>query len=112
MRLVEGKDILLFYKKHKWDYTDRYARRSVSGFYAWYLRLSEGLKRSGYRVHHNKFELARKNPSYPIGLVGTPIVISNWTLPNQAILGPSMYDHPRLNPILMNDKRFKYYILT
>lgn len=112
MQLVKGKDILLFYKKHKWDYTDQYARRSVSGFYAWYLRLSESLKRAGYRVHQNKYKLARKNPYYPIGLVGTPIAISKWSLPNPAILGPSMYDHPRINPNLMKDKRFRYYILT
>ena len=48
---------------------------------------------------------------YPVGLVGTPLAIKNWDLPNP-VLGPSMYDHPRLNPTLMQDERFRYYLLT
>ena len=111
-RLVKGKDILLFYKKHKWDYVENYFKRTISGFYAWYLLLVRALRENGYRVYENNYKLAHANPTYPIGLVGTPICIPEWDLPNPAILGPSMYDHPSQNLTLMQDERFKYYILT
>lgn len=107
-----GKDILLFYVKHKWDYVDTYSQRTISGFYSWYSLLVRSLKESDYAVHENNFELAKTNPNYPIGLVGTPICINEWTLPNPTVLGPSMYDHPSLNPNLMTDSRFKKYLLT
>ncbi|MFH1705039.1 MAG: glycosyltransferase [Patescibacteria group bacterium] len=110
--LEKGKDILLFYEKHKWDYVENYSKRTISGFYAWYALLVRALKENGYRVYENNYELARSNPSYPVGLVGTPICIPKWDLPNPAILGPSMYDHPSQDPTLMQDKRFKYYLLT
>ena len=110
--LKKGKDILLFYEKHKWDYIENYSKRTISGFYAWYTLLTRALKENGYRVYENNYELARANPSYPVGLVGTPLCIPKWYLPNPAILGPSMYDHPSQNPTLMQDKRFKYYLLT
>ncbi len=107
-----GKDILLFYEKHKWDYVENYSKRTISGFYAWYTLLVRALKENGYRVYENNYELARANPSYPVGLVGTPLCIPKWDLPNPVILGPSMYDHPSQNPTLMQDNRFKYYLLT
>ena len=110
--LKKGKDIMLFYVKHKWDFTDMYSKRSISGFYAWYQLLVRSLKESGYTVYENNYELARANPSYPIGFIGTPFAVSKWNLPNPAILGPSMYDNPLINPTLMQDSRFKYYILT
>lgn len=110
--LEKGKDILLFYEKHQWDYVKTYSKRTISGFYSWYTLLVRALRESGYRVHENDYKLARANSSYPIGLVGTPICIPKWNLPNPAILGPSMYDHPFQNPTLMRDTRFKYYILT
>jgi len=110
--LEKGKDILLFYEKHKWDYVENYSKRTISGFYAWYTLLVRALKENGYRVYENNYELARANPSYPVGLVGTPHCIPKWNLSNPAILGPSMYDHPSQNPTLMQDKRFKYYLLT
>ncbi|MEZ4979818.1 MAG: hypothetical protein R2772_11055 [Chitinophagales bacterium] len=112
MKLERGRDILLFYEKHKWDYVERYSKRSVSGFYSWYLRLCKCLRESGYQVHENNYSLAEENPNYPIGIVGTPKCIPGWKLKNPAILGPSMYDHPRINPNLMKDKRFRYYIVT
>ena len=110
--LKRGRDILLFYEKQKWDYVENYSKRSVSGFYAWYTLLVKALKKERYIVHENAYELALANPTYPIGIVGTPQVIPSWNLPNPAILGPSMYDNPQQNPSLMQDKRFKYYILT
>jgi hypothetical protein len=112
INLEKGKDILLFYEKHKWDYVENYSKRTISGFYAWYMLLVRALKENGYRVYENNYELARANPSYPVGLVGTPLCIPKWDLLNPAILGPSMYDHPSQNPALMRDNRFKYYLLT
>lgn len=110
--LENGKDVLLFYEKHKWDYVETYSKRTISGFYSWYMLLVRALKENGYRVHENNYNLALANPVYPIGLVGTPVCIPNWSLQNPAILGPSMYDHPSQNPNLMHDARFKYYLLT
>lgn len=110
--LKKGKDILLFYEKHRWDYVENYSKRTISGFYSWYTLLVRALKENGYNVYENDYELARANPTYPIGLVGTPVCVLNWALSNPAILGPSMYDHPSQNPKLMQDERFKYYILT
>jgi len=112
INLERGKDVLLFYEKHKWDYVETYSKRSISGFYAWYTLLVRALKENGYRVYENDYKLAMANPTYPIGVVGTPNCIPEWPLPNPAILGPSMYDNPSQNPNLMKDPRFKYYILT
>lgn len=112
IKLERGKDVLLFYTKHKWDYVETYSKRSISGFYAWYTLLDRALKENGYCVHENDYELALANPTYPIGIVGTPNCIPKWSLPNPAILGPSMYDNPSQNPGLMKDPRFKYYLLT
>ena len=103
---------MLFYRKHKWDYVKAYSKRSISGFYAWYTLLVRALKENGYNVYENDYELALANPTYPIGIVGTPDCIPEWFLPNPAILGPSMYDNPSQNPNLMKDHRFKYYLLT
>lgn len=110
--IEKGKDVLLFYEKHKWDYVETYSKRTISGFYSWYTLLVRALKENGYRVHENDYNLALANPMYPVGLVGTPICIPQWSLPNPAILGPSMYDHPSQNPNLMQDAKFKYYLLT
>lgn len=110
--LEKGKDILLFYEKHKWDYVETYSKRTISGFYSWYTLLVRALKENGYKVHENNYNLALANPSYPVGIVGTPYCIPKWSLPNPAILGPSMYDHPSQNPNIMQDTRFKYYLLT
>ena len=111
-KLKRGEDILLFYERHKWDYVGTYSQRSISGFYAWYSLLARSLKENGFHVHENDYALARGNPGYPIGFVGTPVAIPHWSLPNPAVLGPSMYDNPSQNPDLMKDSRFKYYLLT
>src|SRR3989344_7382684 len=100
-KLDINKDVLLFYTKHKYDFPDHGSLRSVSGFYSWYLRLVKALRRAGYSIFENDYDLAMKNPAYPVGLVGTPVAIEKWDLANPAILGPSMYDHPMLNPTLM-----------
>ncbi len=110
--LEQGKDVLVFYKKHQWDYVQNYSKRSISGFYAWYSLLVQALHENDYRVHENDYDLARANPKYPVGIVGTPSLISEWNLQNPAVLGPSMYDNPVQNPTLMENEKFKYYLLT
>jgi len=89
MNMVNGTDVLLFYEKQNWDYVETYSRRTISGFYAWYVRLVGALRKSGYRVYENDYGLAEENSNYPVGLVGTPNCLLNWRLPNPAILGPS-----------------------
>jgi hypothetical protein len=106
------QDVLLFYRKHEHDFPARDFNRTTSGFLAWFELLDESLRRSGFTVHQNDFALAQSHPEYPVGLVGTPLALKNWDLPNPAILGPSMYDHPRLNLRLMTDVRFRYYLFT
>lgn len=112
IRLKNGNDILLFYKKHKWDFVENYSKRTISGFYAWFTLLVQALEESGYKVHVNNYRLAYSNPDYPVGIVGTPKILANWKLQNPAILGPSLYDHPAQNFNLMKDARFQLYILT
>lgn len=110
--LERGRDVLLFYERQKWDFVENYSRRTISGFEAWFQSLARALREAGFRVHENCYALAEANPSYPVGLVGTPQSIPKWPLPNPALLGPCMYDNPSLNPTLMDDPRFRRYILT
>ena len=42
----------------------------------------------------NDYALARKHPDHPVGLVGFPLLLDGWSLPNPALLGPALYDHP------------------
>ena len=69
------------------------------------------LKASGCRVRINDYRCARANPHYPVGIVGFPIILERWSLPNPALLGPSLYDHPGLAPHLFDDNRFKKYVV-
>ncbi len=121
-------DILLFYKDFEKDTFfsgDRYIKRvlrpiyhtfkktqKVSGFYVWYQLLIKALELQGYRVHLNDYRLARKNPDYPVGLVGYPHLLDDWQLPNPAVLGPCLHDHPLEAPHIMKDPRYKFYVLT
>lgn len=123
-----GRDILLFYKdfeRDSWFKNDRYIKRvvrpiynivrkgaKVSGFFMWYQLLTTALRKSGYRVHLNDYNLARRNPDFPVGLVGYPHLLDDWALPNPAILGPSLFDHPKLAPNLFEDPRYRRYIVT
>lgn len=104
--------VAVFYDPSVSDFHPGYQRRSMSGFYSWYRRLILALQRTGYDVRENDFSFARKNPSQPIGVVGHRHILDNWNLPNPAVLGPSLYDHPRLNPDLMKDQRYRYYLVT
>lgn len=104
--------VLLFYEKHKWDYLPGTPNRTITGFYAWYVRMAIALRSVGWVVRENDYEEAQKNPQYPVGIVGTPPLLERWRLPNPAIIGPSMYDHPKLNPNLFQNPAFKTYLLT
>ena len=120
--------ILLFFKDFERDslFTyDRYIKRAlkplynrfrktqkVSGFLVWCQLLQRALEEQGYEVHLNNYNLAFHNPHYPVGLVGYPHLLDGWSLPNPAILGPALLDHPAQNPNLMDDPRFRQYVVT
>ncbi|MDP9126703.1 MAG: hypothetical protein M3N08_00385 [Pseudomonadota bacterium] len=124
-KLLDKKTVLLFYKeveKDKFFKYDRYLKRILrplyhlthkrqkkSGFAVSFELMRRALELSGYDVRVNDYAAARRNPDYPVGLVGFPVVLENWKLPNPAVLGPSLYDHPMLAPELMKDRRFKKY---
>ncbi len=121
-----GKHILLFYREYEPDSFirgDRYLKRlvrplynrlhhrqKVTGFGVSFNMLHRGLAEAGYVVHCNDYALARANPDYPVGIVGGPALLEDWTLPNPAILGPSIYDQPGQNPRLFEDARFRTYV--
>lgn len=120
--------ILLFYREYERDRYfryDRYIRRAVrpvykrftggqrvTGFGVWCQLLIRALQQVGHEVRLNDFRSARAHPDYPVGLVGCPQLLDGWELPNPAVLGPAMFDHPLLAPNLMMDPRFRYYLVT
>jgi N-acetylglucosaminyldiphosphoundecaprenol N-acetyl-beta-D-mannosaminyltransferase len=122
------RTVLLFYREPAKDRLvpfDRYARKlvrplykrlkggqAVTGFFVWYTGLIRALRQAGYRVLLNDRRTAKKNPGHPVGLVGYPEVLDGWDLPNPAVLGPGLFDHPRIRPDLMKDPRFRYYLVT
>jgi hypothetical protein len=128
MRSSRDNVVLLFYKDFERDSffpNDRYMKRlarpvyhlfskgpKVSGFYVWYQLLIKALRQQGYDVRLNDYAFARKYPDHPVGLVGYPHLLDNWNLPNPAILGPSLFDHPKNAPDLLNDPRYKFYLVT
>lgn len=123
--LKDRKTVLLFYKEYEADRFikfDRYLRRVLrplyirmhhrqkkSGFAVSFELMKRGLEREGYEVLVNDYATAKANPTYPVGLVGYPMLLDHWNLPNPAILGPSLYDHPLLAPKLFEDARYKKY---
>jgi hypothetical protein len=84
----------------------------VSGFKLWFDLLTLALERVGADVRVNDLRFARSHPEHPVGLVGYPRLLDGWDLPNPAVLGPSLFDHPCAAPHLMDDPRFRYYLLT
>lgn len=128
MKLAQEKTVLLFYKDWEHDSlfpNDRYLKRllrpiyhkfskgpKVSGFLVWFQLLQKALKQEGYKVAVNDYRLAFSNPTYPVGLVGYPHLLDGWSLPNPAVLGPSLLDHPAIDPTLMEDTRYKKYLVT
>jgi glycosyltransferase involved in cell wall biosynthesis len=125
--LVDRKIILLFYREVETDKffkNDRYLKRVLrplyelthrrqkkTGFAVSFALLRRALEREGFAVRVNDYRLARKFPRHPVGLVGYPVLLEDWRLPNPALLGPSLYDHPMLAPRLMEDERFKAYLV-
>jgi hypothetical protein len=125
---MRDRMVLLFYEDFESDSFfrhDRHLRRAVrrlvraglgrpqlSGFAVAFRALVRALEMAGYRVVINDSALARQNPRYPIGILGYPHVLRDFDLPNPAVLGPGLYDHPLLAPRLMEDPRFRAYIVS
>lgn len=121
------KTVLLFYKEYETDKFfkyDRYLKRVVrplyqlthhrqkkTGFAVSFELMRRALERSGYEVRVNDYRAARSNPEHPVGVVGFPIILDHWTLPNPAVLGPSLFDHPLQAPHLFRDPRFRRYVV-
>ena len=126
MSILVDNTILLFYRDYEKDTffkNDRYLKRAirplyhalsrrqkVTGFLVWYRLLAQALRANGYTVLENDYRYARRHPDYPVGLVGYPSLLDGWTLPNPAVLGPALFDHPAQRPNLMDDPRFQSYI--
>lgn len=83
----------------------------VSGFLVSFRALCTALEREGHRVIVNDYTLARRNPRYPVGIAGYPHILDRFPLPNPALLGPGLIDHPSIAPRLMDDPRFRRFIL-
>src|SRR5262249_11344412 len=123
--LSNKKTVLLFYKENEADKFfkyDRYLKRILrpiyhqlhhhqkkSGFAVSFDLMRRGLIKAGYDVRVNDYRTAQNNPSYPVGAVGFPVLLSGWKLSNPVVLGPSLFDHPLLAPDLFKDSRFKKY---
>ncbi|HEX7602807.1 MAG TPA: glycosyltransferase [Polyangiaceae bacterium] len=119
--------VLLFFEDYDTDrrlpgdrHAVRVARRLLraarggqqqTGFGVAYEGLVHALELAGYRVVENDFALARANPGYPVGIAGYTHILDRWPLPNPAVLGPGLFDHPGLRPELMKDRRFRRYIV-
>lgn len=124
--LVVGQDVLLFFgelygrprtaaevARHvgRPMYQRVFRRQRTTGFHVAYRNLARSLRDAGYRVHEERRDLALANPTYPVGFGGYPRAVPEFDLPNPTILGPGMYDHPALAPNLMDDPRFRRYIV-
>ena len=125
--LDRDRTVLLFFEDVEQDVlvrNDRYLRRTLrklyhtvksgqtgSGFGMAFTLLRRALEQLGYQVVVNDHRRARDNPAYPVGIAGYPHVLQQWTLPNPAVLGPGLLDHPGLAPALMEDPRFRSYLV-
>lgn len=119
--------VLLFYKEYEADRFlpyDRYLKRILrplynrlhrrqkqTGFYVSFHLMVDALRSCGIEVRVNDYRTAAQRPDQPVGLLGFPGLLSDWRLPNPALLGPSLYDHPGLAPELMKDPRFQKYVV-
>jgi hypothetical protein len=119
--------VLLFYEdveRDRWVRGDRHVRRSarrvyhaltqgqtVSGFEVAFRMLCIALQRAGCRVVVNNRRLARRNPTHPVGICGYSHILDHWSLPNPAVIGPGLYNHPGEAPNLMDDGRIRAYLL-
>jgi hypothetical protein len=128
MRKLSEKTVLLFFEDHvtdRWVRGDRHLKRlarrayhtftrrqKVTGFQVWYQLLVRALRDAGYDVRTNDYRLARRHPEHPVGVTGYPHIMDGWSLPNPAVLGPGLFDHPKVAPGLMEDPRYRSYIVT
>jgi hypothetical protein len=123
-----GRDIILFFADRDPDTFfrgDRHLRRRirkivanfrprrqrVSGFEVSFQLLCRALREAGRTVHVNDHRLARRNPNHPVGLCGYKYILDGWNLPNPAVLGPGLYDHPKQAPQLLQDARFRSFLI-
>lgn len=83
----------------------------LSGFEVAFTALCTALRASGCRVVVNNHALARAHPAQPVGICGYPHILDRWTLPNPAVLGPGLFDHPAQAPDLFRDPRFHSYLV-
>jgi hypothetical protein len=127
--ITTGPDrtVLLFYEdieSDRWLRGDRYVTRAarrlyhavtegqrVSGFEIVFGLLVRALRSAGCRVVVNNPRLAARHPDHPIAIAGYPHVLDRWRLPNPAVLGPGLLDHPAERPDLMRDPRFRSYLV-
>jgi hypothetical protein len=93
-------------------YVYRTARRKQvwTGFYTAFRSLRTSLAQAGCDVHVNNFALAQRHPSYPIGLVGYPTVLSKVALPNPAIFGPGDCGTPEQAACLLRETNIRRLI--
>ncbi len=126
--ITKRKAILLFYQEAESDKFvkyDRYLKRLVrplynlthhrrkkTGYGVCCEMLTRALEQAGWTVRLNDYATARRHPDYPVGLIGGPELIERWKLPNPAVLGPALYDHPMLALRLMEDPRFHIYLVS
>jgi hypothetical protein len=87
------------------------AGRTGTGIETAFRLLVTSLERAGYRVVVNDHALARRNPRHPVGIAGYSHVLDLVSLPNPAVLGPGLFDHPAIAPRLMEDPRFASYLV-
>jgi hypothetical protein len=101
--IADRRVILLFYQPFERDNLfryDRYIKRVVrplynlthrrqkqSGFDVSFDLLKRALAKADWIVRVNDRALARKNPEYPVGLVGFPHLLDGWDLPTQRYSG-------------------------
>ncbi len=120
------RTVLLFFEdfeRDTWFSGDRRVKRAlrrivhstrrgqrVSGLGVAFDRLVVALKRAGCDVVINDGALARRNPDYPVGLAGYPGVIDYWDLPNPQMIGHGPYDHPSVDPRLMDGPHRRFYL--
>ncbi|HEU4642891.1 MAG TPA: hypothetical protein VFS44_10600, partial [Gemmatimonadaceae bacterium] len=127
--ITTGPDrtVLLFFEDVERDRFlrhDRHVRRAArrvyhalthgqraTGFENAFRLLRRALERAGCRVVVNNFSLARRHPEHPVGICGYPHVLERWAPRNPAVLGPGLFDHPAQHPRLMDDPRFRTYLV-
>ncbi|WP_172125311.1 glycosyltransferase [Devosia sp. 919] len=92
-------------------YERLHTRQKITGFGMSFQLLKRALEGEGFDVRVNDYGFAKRHPEHPVGVVGFPLILDNWALPNPALLGPSLYDHPGLRPNLFDDPRFRKYLV-